>query len=116
MLNDREFEFWEYKVSHGQLLIRSPKASPHNTNIDLIFGGVKYISLPRFLGRLSIYEGLPHDVRQVEELWAGEISTARIFVLISEKHRYYIIAYSLCVQENELGMFESSLISFGAQT
>ena len=44
---NRDFQLWEYKVSHGQLLIRSPKDELHSKNLDLIFRGVQFISSPR---------------------------------------------------------------------
>jgi hypothetical protein len=48
----RTFQVWEYQVSHGNLLIRSPQApaSKHSpeqvTNLDLHFFGVDYFELP----------------------------------------------------------------------
>ena len=34
-----EFQLWEFKVSHGSLLIRSPKGPETPKNIDLVQGG-----------------------------------------------------------------------------
>jgi hypothetical protein len=48
------FQRWEFQVSHGQLLIRSPKDANRSTNIDLIFSGVEYMDLPRHLGQLKV--------------------------------------------------------------
>jgi hypothetical protein len=47
---DRAFQLWEYKVSHGSLLIRSPKGPEISTNIDLVCVGVEYPAAPRHIG------------------------------------------------------------------
>jgi hypothetical protein len=39
----RRFQLWEYRVSHGSLLVRSPKGPDATTNVDLVFDGVEYI-------------------------------------------------------------------------
>ena len=50
---NREFNIWEYHVSHGSLLLRSPKRENFDTNVDIIFAGVEYISGPTILGFLE---------------------------------------------------------------
>ncbi|POZ50297.1 hypothetical protein [Methylovulum psychrotolerans] len=52
----RTFQLWEYHVSHGSLLIRSPKSLDEATNIDIICSGVDYLSAPRFIYNLEITE------------------------------------------------------------
>jgi hypothetical protein len=34
--DDRRFQFWQYRVSHGELLVRSPKDAAHPRNVDLM--------------------------------------------------------------------------------
>lgn len=46
--SDRTFQLWDYKVSDGFLLVRSPKDATYGLNIDLVFIDVEYISCPRF--------------------------------------------------------------------
>jgi hypothetical protein len=46
---DRRFQLWEYRVSHGSLLIRSPKGPDAEMNIDLVFSGVEFVACPRTL-------------------------------------------------------------------
>ncbi len=36
-MSNRIFQFWEYKVSHGSLLIRSPMKEEQQYNIDIKF-------------------------------------------------------------------------------
>jgi hypothetical protein len=46
----RKFQFWQYRVSHGEVLVRSPKDAAHPRNVDLMFVGVEYVDLPRSPG------------------------------------------------------------------
>jgi hypothetical protein len=41
--SDRYFQLWEYQVSHGMLLLRSPRSPEHQTNLDVLFHGVEYV-------------------------------------------------------------------------
>ena len=47
----RQFQLWEYRVSHGQMLLRSVPSGEDATNVDVLFWGVSRIDLPtRFDG------------------------------------------------------------------
>ncbi len=63
----RVFQTWEFKVSHGHLLIRSPKTSDHPTNIDLKFADVQYMELPRFLRGIEVDEPNEIDISVINE-------------------------------------------------
>lgn len=101
------FQTWEFKVSHGQLLIRSPKDANHSTNIDLMFSGVEYMDLPRHLGQLEVQQPDETDVSFIGERLAKQGSSDSIFVLTSDNRRYRVVAAALTVSENELDIFES---------
>ena len=53
-LKNRNFQLWEYHVSHGSLLIRSPKRGEDTKNIDIVFAGVEYMALPRHLKSVEL--------------------------------------------------------------
>lgn len=106
-LASRMFQTWEFKVSHGQLLIRSPKDANHPTNIDLMFSGVEYMDLPRHLGQLEVQQPDETDVSFIGERLAKQGSSDSIFVLTSDNRRYRVVAAALTVSENELDIFES---------
>jgi hypothetical protein len=111
--DDRDFKVWEYQISHGQLLIRSPKApatdvSPERrTNIDLVFLGVEYMSLPR------VFRGLTLDRATAEELQLLEATLGKapepdcVRMLVSSGKRFPVIAASVVVSENEWDIFNS---------
>ena len=63
----RRFQLWQYRVSHGEMLVRSPRDDEHPRNADLMFFGVEYLELPRFLPDLEIDEVRDADVARVVE-------------------------------------------------
>lgn len=95
--SERKFRIWDYKVSHSQLLIRSPQSADVATNIDLVFWGVERIDLPTsFQGVVMLREvdGLIH--------------------IQSGGQSYRVAAGGFKVLENTLDIFESSLEGFAA--
>ncbi len=52
--SDRTFQVWSYSVSHGQLLLRSPKDQVHQTRIDLLFSQTSSINLPMVVRGIDI--------------------------------------------------------------
>lgn len=104
---DRHFQLWEYRVSHGGLLIRSPKSSGEVVNVDLVFAGVVFISCPRSMPGLRLDTASADDVRRVQN--AGrEIGPAdEVFVLVSQGFRHLVVASSLRLNEHDGDIFDS---------
>ena len=113
IISDRRFQIWEYKVSHQQLLIRSPKSKEHATNLDLIFVGVDYLALPKSMDGISV---VPPD--EAEQRFAStfnsESYSPQIIILETRGKRHMVIAAKYRVFENDLDLFESSLESFSS--
>ena len=109
--SNRTFQLWEYKVSHGQLLIRSPKSEKNQTNVDIAFAGVEYIAIPTLFEDFSLVE--PNDT---ESNFLTEFKTEnyspQIFVFETKGNRYLIVAAGAKIFENTLDIFESSLEKF----
>lgn len=105
--SNRVFQLWEYRVSHGGLLIRSPKGPQESSNIDVVFDGVEYIDCPRMLSGLLLTEGDAQVVRErVPAL--GEIRLPdRLFLLVSGGARYFVVASSCRVEESQADIFET---------
>jgi hypothetical protein len=113
-IDDREFQVWEYRVGHGQLLIRSPRrpGSPtrpeRTTNVDVVFVGVDYMSLPRSFAGLAIEMATESEVKAVEALIDFPLgSSSRVFVLVSGRKRFPVAAVAVKVSENDWDIFES---------
>lgn len=52
-----KFQWWSYTVSHGQLLLRSPKSAERLTQVDVLFKDVAIVHLPTWIDRLEVLEG-----------------------------------------------------------
>jgi hypothetical protein len=76
----RVFKLWEYQVSHGHLLVRSPIAPASGqraetpTNIDLLFMGVVFVDLPVFFDGLSLAEPSDEDRQRVQTRLGRSVS------------------------------------------
>jgi len=103
----RRFEFWFYRVSHGELLIRSPKDERHSTNIDYIFVDVTYVDLPRCLAEVELSETTDVDVQRAEERLGKTVEHRNVHVLVSNGRRYLVVASFMKVVASELGLFET---------
>lgn len=110
---ERVFKVWEYKVSHGQLLIRSPKTpatetSPEFlTNIDSVCLGVEYMALPRAFRGLELLLPTPDEIRHLEGFLGKALAPDYIKVLASGGKRFSVVASSFSLSENIWDIFES---------
>jgi hypothetical protein len=104
---DRAFQLWEYKVSLGSLLIRSPKTQGLSTNIDLVCFGVEYLAVPRHIKGLELVEPSAEEVSHLSELLGKPIEASRVRLILSRGHRFPIVAASFRVSENEDDIFAS---------
>lgn len=103
---DRRFQLWEYRVSHGSMLLRSPKSPQVVNNVDIVFVGVEYLALPRMLRGVVVDRGNEDDRIAVSAAFR-DVEAVRLFVLISGGRRYPIVAVACRVSENEDDIFDS---------
>lgn len=102
---DRKFKFWFYQVSHSEAIIRSPKADLHkiyDMNIDIYLGDISYIEMPCILQGLQIEAATEEDVVYLSQKLSVDISVNNIVVLISEGKKYYVVASTIKIIENDL--------------
>jgi hypothetical protein len=113
--SDRTFKIWEYQISHGQLLIRSPKAPATSTspefltNVDLICLDVEYMAIPRILNGLELLEPTWEEIQNIEGLLDRKIDSEKIKILVSSRKRFPLVAFSLSFSENDWDIFESPI-------
>jgi len=107
----REFQFWEYRVSHGMLLIRSPRSETHPQNCDVMFAGVQYVALPRHLGPISIAEERsPKQLIEFESLLGREAYVSdKVFVVRTSNNDFVVIAANCMIRLTDYDLFESGL-------
>jgi hypothetical protein len=103
----RKFQLWEYHVSHGSLLIRSPAGPGQNTSIDIICVGVEYLAAPRHLGEISIAEATETELRQLESMLCKTLPSSRVWVIKNPCHRFILVAADLKIQEYQGDIFDS---------
>ena len=107
LLQGREFQFWEYFVSHGMLLIRSPNTPTVSGIVDIIFGDVDYVSLPRFLLEIEFGNATPDEIKHLsDKLRTPIVSPDDVWVLQNKYSRFFIVARALSIQLHHGSMFE----------
>lgn len=106
-LNDKKFQFWEYLVSHGSLLIRSPKKGDQQYNVDIKFYGVEYVAVPRHLEGIVQSKVNAEEVKHVERMLGKPVNKDNVFVLESSTGRHLVVAAKMKVEENEADIFNS---------
>ncbi len=107
--SDRRFRLWEYNVSHDQLLIRSPRSSELDTNIDLVFWNVHYFAIPTW------FDGIVLDhatLKEIQSTSSATRPTHDVFSLACAGSRHIIIAGGFKVLRNKLDISDSSLEHF----
>lgn len=104
---DRLFQLWEYRVSHGGLMIRSPRGPNTSTNVDLIFDGVELLCCARILRGLELVRPEEGDVAKVYDFLGELAGSDGVFVFASEGVRHIVVASSFRVVEHEGDIFDS---------
>lgn len=110
---ERDFKVWEYQVSHGQLLIRSPispatdRAPERVTNIDIVCTGVEYMSLPRLLRGIVMAPATLEEVRYIGALLGKTLTRDTTATLASNDRRFHVVASSFVISENDWDIFDS---------
>lgn len=107
LTKERAFQLWEYHVSHGSLLIRSPASPDIETSIDIICSGVEYIAAPRHLGKITLLEPTKDEIEHLEKILDKSLLPARIRVLQGSHSRFLLVAAGLIVREWRGDIFDS---------
>jgi len=105
--SQRVFQLWEYRVSHGSLLIRSPKSPSERLNIDIACVGVEYMAVPRCFQGVQICEATDQECAHLEGLLQRSLDRRLIHILASGEARFPIVASSLRISEHDHDIFHS---------
>jgi hypothetical protein len=104
---NRNFQFWEYKVSHGSLLIRSPKDIDYKTNIDIICVGIEYLAIPRYFKGLQIMDATDNELKYLGDILQKEIYKKSVLIIASVGKRFPLVLAGFKIEENERDIFHS---------
>jgi hypothetical protein len=108
--SDRYFTMFDFKISLGQLLLRSQKTD-NSSNVDIIFMSTSYVQLPTRLHGIHI--------KKLNEVEINKLNLANL--ILSSKYdnvfevtsnggnKYYVVASVFAVFENDLAFHETSL-------
>jgi hypothetical protein len=111
--SDRDFQLWDYNVSHRQMLVRSPAAPGVAGNVDIVFWAVDYIGIPAKLDGLEFMAPSAEELATAERLLGRPPDASTIYVLSSAGRRFLVIAAGYRVLRNDLDIFESTLQTLG---
>jgi hypothetical protein len=103
----RNFQFWEYHVSHGSLLIRSPAGPGIETSVDIICVGVEYLAAPRHLGEITVCLATEAEVEHLEKVLQKKLSPLHVWVFEGASDRFPIVGAGLDVREHPGNIFHS---------
>jgi len=111
----RYFTFFDFVISHGQLLLRSQKNDELTNNIDIIFSDTTYIqSFSRLNGlRISRIENSISIIDYDTVKKYLDYDNSHLFEIESNNEKYYVAASFVRVFENQLEFSESSLNTDG---
>jgi hypothetical protein len=112
----RKFQFWSYRVSHGELLVRSPRFAAGEKNVDIMFAGVSYVDLPRFLPDFEVEGATAPDViafaqersgQPVTSALADKPDASQAFVFRCGERRYVVVASWMGIAESDMDVFDT---------
>jgi hypothetical protein len=113
----RIFQLWEYYVSHGSLLIRSPAGPGTETSVDIVCVGVEYLAAPRYLDEITVCPATGAEVERLESILQKKLSPPlHAWVLESASERFLLVGVALNVREHHGDIFESPFGRSGVAT
>ncbi|MDQ3031404.1 MAG: hypothetical protein M3Y87_03235 [Myxococcota bacterium] len=88
--------------------MRSDAGSPERlTNVDIVFLGVEYMSLPRVLRGLTLDQATPEELRSLEAILGKALEPDGVTMLVSGGKRFAVVAFRVAVSENDWDIFDS---------
>jgi len=102
--SDETFRFWDYKVSHDVLLLRS---NNDDENLDIVFFGVFYFNSITMFKTLKIMEGNKTDYSNLTRFITHK--NEKVFELYSGNEKFIIGSLGFSVHVNNLDFTKSSI-------
>jgi hypothetical protein len=108
----RQFRLWDYNISHRQMLLRSCKSEAETDNIDIVFWGVAWLSLPTTLDGIQVGSS-DATVSAPSTAHVPPNAVGKLYRVASDVNQYFILAQGCRVMSNLLNTFDSSLVYAG---
>ena len=110
LLKGRQFQLWEYHISHGAVVFRSPEIVGNRGTVDIVCTGVQYLAAPRNVGEVEVTGATAEEVTFLEKILGKQIRLPeQVYVLAGPRGRFPLVAVSLSIQEHRRGLFKSPL-------
>ena len=108
----RRLKFWDYVVTHNQMLLRSPRSPTESTNIDLVFWHVQFVQLPTLMNGFRLETASVEEVDRLNAIHVRHALPDFCYAISSSEQRYLVVAGGFKVLENELDIFVTALHFF----
>ncbi|HEY1068138.1 MAG TPA: hypothetical protein VGE52_18590 [Pirellulales bacterium] len=109
--SSRSFQLWDYHVSHRQMLVRSPQEPAVADNIDLVFWGVEYVSLPTLMNGIVVrLANAGEQILLASTGFTPSTSGTRLFSVASGESQGFVRALHGKALRNTLDIFDSTLV------
>jgi len=99
-LAGRAFQLWEYGAGHRGLLLRSPRGQGWDTNVDVVFDNVVFVSCPQAFPELAVLPPSDEDAARVADAVGQVPPEAQVFVLACQGRRHLVVASACRVIEH----------------
>jgi len=96
------FQVWSYSVSHGQLLLRSPKSRERATQVDILFKNVASMQLPAMFDDIEIRKVRADELPSAPQLGALESMGREIYRITGRNVDGYVVAGAVVADERNL--------------
>jgi hypothetical protein len=109
----RLFQVWSYSVSHSELLLRSTKSSHDTTRVDVLYKGVKEMSLRVSSPKLQIAKASHEEIERLQTLLHRPLgsSDAAVFIIKEGDFLGYVVALTCFLHEDSRGYNDPSFFS-----
>jgi hypothetical protein len=105
----RTFEVWSFTCSHGVLVLRSNKAVGVATRIEVVWRGVRHISLTSPLRHVVVRPALPEEIELVASRLPDSIAdNEAVYVVEADGCTGYVVATHCAVYEDTREYFDPS--------
>jgi hypothetical protein len=89
------------------MLIRSPAILDFNNNLDLMFFGVEYVAVSRWLGEVVLSSATNEELEKIELFLEKRVLPSKVWVLQAGVKRHFVVAASLKIISNLGNIFDS---------
>jgi len=108
--SQRQFQLWDYTVSHRQLLLRSPRTPEITTNLDIVFWEVRYVDVGTLLEGIAMRAASSEQLARVPPLDGHDHDPIKGYTIVSGRGEFVVVCSGVRILENTLDIFDSTIV------